>query len=123
MLHLKLLTRASGWGIEITISGTRFGDAQGVVTFFDNIQADNIKRWSNTSIEVAVPRGIRSGPVTVTTADGTTSYGVYSEVGDFLNLNALIPTGVDRAAIAGVNGKLYVIGGYTEGGHSETGIM
>jgi len=110
-------------GAEVTINGNRFGDTLGEVTFHEGIQADNIISWSNTSIVVTVPTGASSGPATVTTADGITSADVYFRVGDFLNLHAFIPTGVGRAAIASVDGKIYVVGGYTQGGWVEAGIV
>ncbi|MCK4784151.1 MAG: S8 family serine peptidase [Desulfobacteraceae bacterium] len=110
-------------GIDVTINGNRFGDTEGEVTFHEDIQADNIISWSNTSIVVTVPTGAIPGPVTVTTADGITSSGVYFRVGDFLNLHAFIPTAVTRAAVASVDGKIYALGGYIQGGWLETGIV
>ncbi len=110
-------------GIDVTLNGNRFGDTPGEVTFHEGIQADNIISWSNANIVVTIPADASPGPVTVTTADGITSAGVYFRVGDFLNLHAFIPNGVGRAAIACVDGKIYVIGGYTQGGSSEIGIV
>ena len=110
-------------GAEVTINGNRFGDIQGEVTFYDGIQADDIISWSNTTIVVTVPEGAMPGPVTVTTDEGVTSAGVHFTVGDFLRLHAYIPNGASRAAIACVDGRGYVIGGYTQGGSAETGMV
>jgi len=110
-------------GIDVTINGNRFGDIEGEVTFHEDIQADNIMSWSNNQIVVTVPEGAIPGPVSVTTDEGVTSAGVYFKIGDFLHLHAFIPTHVDRAAVACVNGKIYMLGGYTQGGMSETGIV
>jgi subtilisin family serine protease/PKD repeat protein len=110
-------------GAQVTIDGNRFGDTQGQVTFHDGAQADNIISWSDTSIVATVPSDAEAGFMTVTTADGATSPGVYFGVGYFLDLRAFIPTGVNRAAIASAGDNIYVIGGYILGGNTETGIV
>ena len=110
-------------GAELTIKGEKFGDKSGIVTFYDDIEAENIISWSNTSIVVVVPIGASQGPVTITTSDGITSNGLYFRVADFLDLQASIPIGVNRAAITSAYEKIYVIGGYTEKGYAETGIV
>jgi len=110
-------------GAKVIINGNRFGDDQGEVTFYEGIQADNIISWSNTTIVVTVPVGAEPGPVTVTTDEGVTSAGVYFRVGNFLNLHAFTPTAVCRAAVAGVNGKVYAIGGLLQLGVSPIQLV
>ena len=106
-------------GMQMKISGRRFGDDPGDVTFSPNVSAQ-IVSWGNEEVDVKVPEGAITGPVTLTTANGTESNTVYFKVGSYLTLYPLLPIGVLRASVAALNGKVYVIGGYH---YSRTGLV
>ena len=67
-------------GDTVTINGSKFGSTQGssVVTFYNGVEA-TITSWSDTSIQVKVPVGFSTGPVTVTTTDGTSNGVVFRD--------------------------------------------
>ncbi len=52
---------------KVNISGSGFGVAQGIVTFFNGIPA-NVLSWSDTKIAVEVPNGAANGRIRVTNA-------------------------------------------------------
>jgi IPT/TIG domain len=52
---------------KVNISGSGFGVAQGIVTFFNGIPA-NVLSWSDTKIAVEVPNGAATGRIRVTNA-------------------------------------------------------
>jgi YD repeat-containing protein len=58
----------------ITISGSNFGQSEGVVKFYNNITA-TIDSWSDTTIQTHVPANVATGPVTVTSSSNVTSAG------------------------------------------------
>jgi len=63
---ISSLSVTSGYpGQEVTINGSKFGAAQGIVTF-NNTQAVQYNSWSDTQISVNIPSGATSGPITVT---------------------------------------------------------
>jgi uncharacterized protein YkwD len=72
-------------GDPVTISGQRFGSAQGTVMFSGG-QSGEISSWADASIVTKVPMGAQTGPVYVQNAAGT-SPGAYFYV--------LAPIGTD----------------------------
>ena len=61
-------------GTPVTISGRNFGASRGSSTVeFNNVEAVDVTAWSNTEITAAVPPGATTGPVTVTTAEGSSN--------------------------------------------------
>ncbi len=61
-------------GETVTISGLNFGNVQGSSTVsFNGVDAGVALSWANNLIEVAVPEGAQSGPVTVTVAGRTSN--------------------------------------------------
>jgi cyclomaltodextrin glucanotransferase len=66
--QISKISPASGSvGKKVTISGSGFGVAQGIVTFFDSIPA-TVLSWSDTKIAVEVPSGAATGRIRVTNA-------------------------------------------------------
>ena len=69
LVILPLITKVSPTsglpGKKVTISGSGFRVDQGIVTFFDGIQA-NVLSWSDTKIAVEVPNGAATGRIRVT---------------------------------------------------------
>ncbi|MEW6366855.1 MAG: IPT/TIG domain-containing protein [Acidobacteriota bacterium] len=63
----QLLPASGKVGDTISIKGKAFGQAQSTSkVLFVNLDAGAAQSWSDTSIQVAVPAGARTGPVTVT---------------------------------------------------------
>jgi len=61
-------------GTAVTVTGTTFGDTQGTsYVEVGGIQATGYTSWADGEIVVSVPPGATSGPVTVTTPDGTSN--------------------------------------------------
>ena len=61
-------------GTTVTIKGQNFNDQQGTSSVcFKGTPAGIISRWSDTTIKCQVPQGAMSGPVTVTTDEGTSN--------------------------------------------------
>jgi photosystem II stability/assembly factor-like uncharacterized protein len=59
---------------EVTVTGTTFGDTQdGSYVSFNGTQATDYTSWSDLEVKVKVPPGATSGPVTLTTPDGTSN--------------------------------------------------
>lgn len=75
------ITESGDVGEVITISGDNFGGDVDTVTFATNVTSITASTWTNDSIDVAVPTGAITGPVTVTVA-GVTSNRVNFMVGD-----------------------------------------
>jgi hypothetical protein len=71
------LSVTSGYvGLNITITGLRFGATQGTSTVtFNGVLATAIVSWSNTAIKAAIPAGAQNGNVVVKVA-GQASNGV-----------------------------------------------
>lgn len=67
------ITSSAGKPVIVTITGSGFGTS-GVVAFTGSgqVPAASITNWTDSTIVVNVPStGVQTGPVTVTTADGT----------------------------------------------------
>ncbi|MFN7956578.1 MAG: IPT/TIG domain-containing protein, partial [bacterium] len=61
-------------GMTVTIAGLGFGSAQGSSrVLFDGIDAGSALAWSGASIQIAVPPGAKTGPVTVKVGSATSS--------------------------------------------------
>ena len=62
-------------GDEIIIEGSNFSNEKldGYVTFYYGIEATDITLWSDTRIILSVPKDAVTGPVTVTTQEGTST--------------------------------------------------
>ncbi len=61
-------------GTQVTVTGTTFGDTQGTSCVeFNGTQAADYASWADGEIVVSVPPGATSGPVTLTTTDGTSN--------------------------------------------------
>jgi len=60
-------------GAQVRVTGTVFGNTQGISTVRFNGQAASASSWSATQIVCAVPTGATTGPVTVTTTGGTSN--------------------------------------------------
>jgi hypothetical protein len=61
-------------GTEVTINGANFGATQGSSDVkFNGTSATSCNSWSDTEIKCLVPTGATTGPVTVTTAAGTSN--------------------------------------------------
>lgn len=71
---LSLSPDAAHEGDQVTLFGDRFGPEQGSarVTFSPGIDAEIIS-WSEYEVKARVPEGAESGPVTVTTSEGTSN--------------------------------------------------
>jgi len=68
------LTPSSGQvGAQVRVIGTVFGNTQGTSSVHFNGKAATATSWSATQIVCAVPAGATTGPVTVTTAGGTSN--------------------------------------------------
>ena len=65
----------------VTLSGERFGQTDGTVTFFDE-QSAEVTSWSDGEVIATVPDGAATGAVTLTDEDGTDSNDTNFEVGD-----------------------------------------
>lgn len=63
----KVSPASGSTGKKVTISGSGFGVAQGIVTFFNGIPA-NVLSWNDTKIAVEVPNGAATGRIRVTNA-------------------------------------------------------
>ncbi len=58
----------------VTITGSRFGSTRGSsFVSFNGAHPSTYNSWSDTSIRCVAPAGTPSGPVTVTTSDGTSN--------------------------------------------------
>ncbi len=62
------ITSSGDVGETITISGDSFGTDVDTVTFYDGVTSISATSWTNDSIEIAVPSGAETGPVTVMVA-------------------------------------------------------
>ena len=73
--NIATLSPGSGpVGTEVTIDGTNFGVTQGTsVVKFNGTSATTYNFWSDTQIKCLVPASATTGPVTVTTAAGTSN--------------------------------------------------
>ena len=60
------ITSTADVGGSVTIVGDSFGLATDTVTFYNAVTSITATSWNNSSIEVAVPTGAVTGPVTVT---------------------------------------------------------
>jgi hypothetical protein len=60
-------------GIPVSIQGTGLAGAQTVT--FGGVEAAGVTQASDTELQVVVPEGAKSGPITVTTPAGTASSG------------------------------------------------
>jgi len=77
----SLFPRSGTAGDTVFVRGARFGRERGQVVFPPRVSAD-VLSWSHRRIEVTVPEGAASGPVTVKVSCGAISNGkVFSLVG------------------------------------------
>jgi hypothetical protein len=62
-------------GTTVTISGSNFGSSKTSTSYvvFKSTAAVTYKKWTNTQIQVVVPKGAATGPVKVTTKGGTSN--------------------------------------------------
>lgn len=75
------ITSSGNIGDSITIAGDHFGTATDTVTFYSAVTSVLATRWTNDAIDVAVPTGAATGPVTVTVG-GVESNSMNFTVGD-----------------------------------------
>jgi uncharacterized protein YkwD len=75
---LSMTPRSGPVGTHVIIRGTRFGRA-GTARF--NSRLGTRVRWTDTEIEVIVPAGATTGPVTLSTPYGTTTGPVFTVPG------------------------------------------
>jgi Family of unknown function (DUF5719)/IPT/TIG domain len=58
----------------VTLTGSRFGSTRGSsYVSFNGVHASSYSSWSDTSVRCVAPAGTPSGPVTVTTGEGTSN--------------------------------------------------
>lgn len=62
------ITASADVGDTVTIIGDNFGGESDTVTFFNGVANRSATRWTNSVIDVAVPAGAVTGPVTATVA-------------------------------------------------------
>jgi Bacterial Ig-like domain (group 3)/IPT/TIG domain/Galactose oxidase, central domain/Kelch motif len=65
-------------GVLVTITGTSFGSSQGNSTVEFNGTLSQPMSWSPTSIQVPVPPGASSGPITASVSGSTSSSGTFT---------------------------------------------
>ena len=101
----------------VTITGSNFGSSQGSSSVWvGSIRVSSFSSWSSTTIRFRVPTNMRSGNVTVRTAEGT-SNAVRLEIMSGPYLSSVSPTRVksgDRLTLTGSNfgrtrGSSYVL--------------
>ncbi len=60
--------------VTVTLTGSRFGATRGSsYVSFNGVHASSYSSWSDTSLRCVAPAGTQSGPVTVTTGEGTSN--------------------------------------------------
>ena len=101
----------------VTITGSNFGSSRGSSSVWvGSVRVASFSSWSNTTIRFRVPTNMRSGNVTVRTANGT-SNAVRLEITSGPSLSSVSPTRVkpgDRLTLTGSNfgrtrGSSYVL--------------
>jgi hypothetical protein len=113
--YISVLSVSSGpLGTPVTITGTKFGAAQGSSTVTFNGTAGTPTSWSDTSIVVPVPTGATTGPVVVTVG------GVASNSITFTITSASAPTITSLAPASGQVGTSVAIMGTNFGATQGT---
>ncbi|OPY84251.1 MAG: IPT/TIG domain protein [Syntrophorhabdus sp. PtaU1.Bin153] len=102
-----LVPTSGAVGSTVTLTGTNFGAARGsAYVSFNGTPATSYASWSNTAIRCLVPAGATTGPVTVTTAAGTSAGMTFTVIG-----SSSIPVITGGSATSGPAGMTVTIRG------------
>jgi RHS repeat-associated protein len=78
-------------GGQVTLNGSGFGATQGNSSVQLNGVVANVSSWSDTSVTIAIPYNVNSGPITLTRS-GVTSNAVQFTVTGQLSVTSVSPT-------------------------------
>jgi len=108
---VRLVSTSGKVGSQIGILGQGFSASS--VVKFNGVTATAVTRTGTTFLLATVPAGAADGYVTVTTGTTTLTSSKKFVVHNSWGTGAAMPTAVDFAATAVLNGEIYVIGGDT----------
>jgi uncharacterized repeat protein (TIGR03803 family) len=108
---LKLSATSGRVGGTLGIFGQGFSSSS--IVKFNGEEATKIVLTGTTYITATIPTGATNGRVTVTTGSTTLSSAQNFVVHNTWHQGKAIPTAVYHADVGVINGKIYVVGGYT----------
>lgn len=100
-------------GTRVTISGSRFGESQGSISF-GKMEA-SIVRWQDDSIQFEIPEAVSIKQFDLITADSRQINDFPLSIGIPLELDSYLLEAVNRAAATSWGKQIYVMGGYLGG--------